>query len=686
MRIRWIHRGLAALVALAALASLPGLKAAHAQAAAEPLPPETFFNVPDLAAAKLSPSGDWLAVQVGLKGRRLGLAVFDVSGATRPRVLASFNDIDIASFHWVNDRQLVFDLVDLERGSGDAQYAPGLFAIDRESGETRQLIQMRVQAFGRRVAPAPRTLGLLHRLMHIPAGGGSEVIVGEYRFNRWGDPQSILPKRLDINTGVVSSIARGTPKGARGWLFDAKGRPRVVITGGEGREQVWWHTDADSESEDSWQRLYDADALQTPWRPRYVDGAGNLYVLVDDGPAGEAQLKRFDFKTGQPEREPLVSSPGFDFSGALIVETEGDRMLGVRALTDAETAVWLEPGMKALQEAIDRRLPGRVNRIGCRRCSTPEATWLVHSWSDRDPGQFWVWRGPAEAPTMFRLVGRQRQAVEPARMATVDFTRIAARDGRGLPLWITTPAPGTRAAGTAAGAPPPAVVLVHGGPWVRGGEWGWHPMTQFLASRGYVVLEPEFRGSTGYGAAHFRAGWKQWGRSMQDDVADAVQWAAGKGLVDGSRVCIAGASYGGYATLMGLVRHPSLYRCGIAWVGVTEPALLFESDYENDVSEEARRHRLPVLLGDPKADAEMLREVSPVAQAERIKAPLLLAYGERDRRVPLEHGKRLQAALQALGREPEYVVYEGEAHGWGLLSTRIDFAQRVERFLAQHLK
>ncbi len=212
-------------------------------------------------------------------------------------------------------------------------------------------------------------------------------------------------------------------------------------------------------------------------------------------------------------------------------------------------------------------------------------------------------------------------------------------------------------------------------------------MPQFLASRGYVVIEPEFRGSTGFGDRHFRAGWKQWGRAMQDDVADAVSWAAGKGLIDPKRVCIAGASYGGYATLMGLVRHPDKYRCGVAWVAVTEPALLFESDgWNNDISEEARHYTLPVLLGDPKADADMLREVSPVMQAKRIDAPLLLAYGELDRRVPLEHGKRLRQALQALGRSPEWVVYEGEGHGWQTAANRVDFAVRLERFLALHLK
>lgn len=177
----------ACAVGLAWAALLP----VAAQVLPAPPPPEVFFSVPDIGSAKLSPSGAWLAVTVGLQGRRLGLAVFDVSGAKPPRVLASFTDIDVGNFYWVNDERLVFDLVDLERGSADALYAPGLFAIERETGETRQLVQMRVAAFGRRVSPGPRVLDVAHRLLQVPVGGGNQIIVGEYRFNRWGEPTSV---------------------------------------------------------------------------------------------------------------------------------------------------------------------------------------------------------------------------------------------------------------------------------------------------------------------------------------------------------------------------------------------------------------------------------------------------------------------------------------------------------------
>lgn len=677
----------AALASTEAPAPAPQAPAASTAATAAPPPAELFFRRADFDSARLSPSGRWLAVRLGLAHGRFGLAVFDVDGATPPAVVAHFRDTDLRRFEWVNDERLVYDLVDLERGSGDPRYAPGLFSVRRDGSEVRQLVRMQRQVVGGPPRPGERSLAPNHVLLHVPQNGGSgdEVVVGEWVFNRWRMPEALIPKRLNVVNGRVRSIAQGMPAGATGWIFDSRGQPRVATVLRNGRQHVHWRatagTDdaADADGPAQWREIGNFDALRPPWKAVQVDSLGRLYVTVPEGERGEQVLKRFDFAAGRPETQALVSTPGFDFAGNVIVEAEGGAFAGVRVDTDAETTLWFEPRMKALQAAIDQRLPGRVNRLSCRRCGGPERTVLVQSWSDRDPGQFWLWRGEADAPTLWRLVGLRRKGIAPAQMATLDLHRFAARDGREIPVWVTTPA------GAAAG-PRPAVLLVHGGPWVRGGHWYWSPMAQFLASRGYAVIEPEFRGSLGYGDAHFRAGWKQWGRAMQDDLADAVAWAAREQIVDPTRVCIAGASYGGYATLMGLVRHPGAYRCGAAWVAVSDPGLLFESAWESDMSDEARLHTLPVLLGDPVADADALRVVSPVAQAARLKRPLLLAYGELDRRVPLEHGTRLRAALQAAGSDPIYVVYPDEGHDWQRAEHRIDFAHRLERFLAQHLR
>jgi dipeptidyl aminopeptidase/acylaminoacyl peptidase len=228
------------------------------------------------------------------------------------------------------------------------------------------------------------------------------------------------------------------------------------------------------------------------------------------------------------------------------------------------------------------------------------------------------------------------------------------------------------------------VVLVHGGPWARGGHLAWNREVQFLATRGYAVLQPEFRGSEGFGREHFEAGWKQWGQAMQDDVADGTRWAIDQGVADPKRICIAGASYGGYATLMGLVKNPELYRCGVDWVGVTDINLLYDLRFTR-TSQEAKTYGLPVLIGDQSKDAAMLKANSPLENASKIKQPLLLAYGGKDRTVPIDHGEKFYKAVKEVNPKVEWIEYPEEGHGWRYERTSLDFWARVEKFLAENL-
>ena len=675
-QVRRIHgRVIHGLVALSVLGSAPLAPAQPSPVGAQPIPAEVFYRHADISDAELSPSGRWLAVRTGIGGARVGLMTVDLQNKNATLQAARFSDADIHDFHWVNDDRLVFNLVDLQRGGGDQRTAPGLFSVRPDGSELRELIHL----FGDRViTDRTKRLGREplhwdHTLLDVPIGNGNDVIVGEFKSDGAGDLKSVVAKRLDVTNGQVTTLSRGVPPDVVGWLFDPKGEPRVVETLKAGVGRVHWRGPGSSD----WVELARFDRHKAPFQPRFVDAAGDLFVTTSDGVDGTSVLKRFDIKNRQPQSEALVRAPGFDFVGSVVFDRDTGQALGVRVETDAETTVWFAPRMKSIQQSVDTKLPGRINRVSCRRCAQPDAVVLVRSWSDQDPGQYWVYRPVDERWT---VVGPVRKDVDPRQMATLDFHRIKARDGIDLPVWITTPS------GPAPAAPRPAVVLVHGGPWVRGGHWRWDADAQFLASRGYMVIEPEFRGSLGYGERHFRAGWKQWGRAMQDDVADAVSWAVAKGWVDGKRVCIAGASYGGYATLMGLARHPELYRCGVAWVAVTDPRLRFELGWVSDLDEEWKGYGLPALLGDPVADAAALKAIAPVELAARIKAPLLLAFGRQDRRVPIEHGDRMRAALRAAGMEPEWVTYPGEGHGWLQVENRVDFAQRLERFLARHLQ
>ncbi|MFG6440284.1 alpha/beta hydrolase family protein [Roseateles sp. LKC17W] len=646
------------------------LLAAYAQAA--PPPAEVFFRDPDIVDARLSPSGRWLAITGTLGAERAGLVVFDVVNGGQPRRVVQFEDGDVTNVHWVNDDRLVFSAVDFSQGSGRGRGAGGLFAVNADGTKRLQL----VRRLNTRTVRDPATGGLLewnHRLLSTLRSrdgvGGEEVLVGRFTVN---DDRTLTPLWLNTMTGRTRSADFKVPADTVDLLTDPQGEARVAIVRRDDRMSAAWR----APGSDDWQPLFEAALGQAPFMPFGVDSAGTLYVTQPRGQDGQQVLARYDFTRRAPEEQPLVVTPGFDFTGQLMTQNDG-QLRGVRVVTEAETTVWLTDRMKALQEQVDGLLPGRVNRLVCRQCGQPEMVVLVHSYSDREPGEWWVHRGPLDGGKGWRKVGRAHEAVKAEDMAAMAFQRITARDGRDLPVWVTR-------SPTAKG-PLPAVVLVHGGPWSRGSSWGWHARAQFLASRGFVVIEPEFRGSTGYGEAHMKAGFRQWGQAMQDDVADALRWAQKQGLAS-DKACIAGGSYGGYSTLMGLVRDPALYRCGVAWVAVADLELLVNGSFwVDDDSHLMRRYRMSELVADGKADAAMILANSPVHQAARIKAPLLLAFGEEDRRVPLAHGKRLREALQAAGNEPQWVTYPGEGHNFAVLKNKVDFAERMAAFLTQHL-
>jgi len=665
-------------------------------AAAQPVasaPPgaEVFFRHPAVIDAQLSPSGKRLAFSAGFGPQgRVGVFVLDLqTSELKPSRAAQFSDADVVSFEWVDDERIVYSVLDLQAGGAeDDRTAPGLFAVNFDGSEPLQLIEREGRAV---VAEASsilrhlnRTLHWNHILLQVPQAAqdargarADEVIVGELKGTA-KDLESITPLWLNTRTGATRRFdAPGRPLGAVRWWFTQRGEPRLVLTREKDRLTYHWFT-PEAAGGGSWKPISQGTLLDTPPPPAWV-GADELYVQVPVGPNAEYSVVRFDFAQGSPAKEPLVRAPGFDFDGEFISSPEG-RLQGVRIRTDAEDTIWFDPALKAHQAFVDGVLPGRVNSLSCRRCGSDDAVLLVRSYTDRDPGQLLLY---TQANKQWRRLSLIRPGIDPTRMARTALERIRARDGRDLPVWIT----GQRRGADGKPLAQPAIVLVHGGPWLRNGYWEWEPMRQFLASRGYLVIEPEFRGSDGYGAAHMRAGFKQWGQAMQDDVADALLWAQKQGWASG-QACIAGASYGGYSTLMGLVRHPELYRCGAAWVAATDPFLYIEGRWwlRDDIGDSSRRYTLRDMVGDPKADEAMLRANSPVEQAARIQAPVLLAFGEADERVPLAHGRRMRSALEAAGRPPEvWVTYADEGHGWRKVETRVDFAQRLERFFAKHL-
>jgi dienelactone hydrolase len=651
----------ATLVAGTGAVAQGGNTSTSAGTASGPPPLAAFFGPPSLSGSALSPDGKAVAMRVAgrSEGEHAVLVVLDLQ-TMQPTVVASFKDAGVRHFAWVNEKRLVLDAESDHSG-------PGLFAVDRDGTNFRQLVETRYAGARVGSALASQELPGNTRLLRVVGTPGSDEV---YVIR----PEEMSAEKIDyfklqrLNTRSGRAVEVDTPVNAFDWTFDVQGRLCLVTTVRGARLAV--HLAPPSGSAEGWKVVaefarFAPEAIQ----PRHVDAEGRIYVEAVH--ADKAALFTLDPATGKLSKEPVLASQGFDLHPQFL--TDGTRLLGWRYTVDAEVTQWLDPKLETLQAAIDGVLKATVNRLHLP--SQGDSPWvLVEAYSDRQPKMGLVYHRETKR---FTRLGNERPSIEPRTMGSSDFVRIRSRDGLEIPAYLTLPAGKDK-------TKLPLVVLVHGGPWVRGASWRWQPEVQFLASRGYAVLQPEFRGSTGFGQRHFRAGFKQWGRAMQDDLADAARWAIAQGVADPQRIAIAGASYGGYATLMGLVRDPDLFRCGVSWVAVTDPMLLYSVTW-SDTTRDAKRHALPELLGDPVADAQMLREASALTQAHRIRQPLLLAYGERDERVPIVHGQRLRDALRAHNRDLEWVVYDKEGHGWWYPATRLDFWGRVERFLGRHL-
>lgn len=633
----------------------------QAQGAGAPVPIESFYKLPQFGAAALNPKATHLAYVREVNGR-WNLLVMDV--ATREiKNIAAYDNADVLEFWWLNDERLLYRVADMRIGIGQSdKYA--VFAIDRDGTRPYTLNEGLV---GQSSGIAGRSRGMPPRanfISRVRSGDSSDFFAIEFA----DSPFRSTLMRINSRNGARTAVDAGGLTNVVGWALDKNDVARAVVTQDKERGTTWVRASADA----PWRKvsefsIFTGDGVV----PLRFDAAGTLYVVARLNGRDNAAIHRFDWDKGVPEPEPLVSVKDFDIDDGLLFSEEGDRLIGVRYHAETRGTHWIDPQWRSLQEMVDKALPGRVNRLS----GNPQAHVVVRSSSDASPPRYFLLDPKARK---LAQLGTSYPWIDEKTQARSDFIRYKARDGLNIPALLTLPR-------GSEGKKMPLVVLVHGGPYVRGIDWEWERDRQFIASRGYAVLEPDFRGSTGHGWKLFSGGFKQWGLAMQDDVADGVKALIDRGIVDKDRVCIAGASYGGYATVMGLIRHPEMYKCGVSWVGVTDIDLMYTVGWSDTADSEWARYGMPALVGDRTKDRAQLDATSAVKQAARLKAPVILAYGVEDVRVPYDHGRQLRSALQPHNRDVEYVEYAGEGHGWRLLQTNVDFWTRVEKFLARHI-
>ncbi len=615
------------------------------------LPPlidrELFFGDPEISGAEISPDGKWISFIKPFEGVRN----IWIKGINEPfdkaRPLTADKHRPVTAYFWSRHSKFI------------------LYAQDKGGDENYRIYAVDPQATGDPVPPS-KDLTPMEKIramiINVPKKTPDEILIGLN--DRRADLHDVY--RLNIVTGE-RTLVRKNDENVAGWVADLDGTLRLGV-----RVMPDGGTEILRIDGDKLTQIYSVIAEESCAPYRFTPDGKKFYLLTNKGAQlDKVQLELFDLVSGKTtlvDKDPLNE---VDFAGAIFSDLTNE-LLATYYVGDR---VRFYPKNKKFGEDFERlkkAVPdGEISITGW---TEDEQVWMVAVSRDVDPGSRYIFdrrTGKAE------LLYRSRPNLPTEHLVPLKPVRYKARDGMTIPAYLAVPK----------GVPAknlPTVMLIHGGPWARV-SWGYNPEVQFLANRGYAVLVPNFRGSTGYGKKFLNAGNKQWGTGfMQHDISDGVQYVIKEGVADPKRVAIYGGSYGGYATLAGLAFTPDLYACGVSFVGPSNIITLLNSipPYWAPV-----KKMFAVRVGDMEKPEElkMLEQQSPLNSAKNIKAPLLVVQGANDPRVKKSESDQIVVALRELGRPVEYLVAPDEGHGFANRENRIAFYAAKEKFLAKHL-
>lgn len=598
------------------------------------IPMEDFFRNPESAGFDLSPDGEHLAFMKPWQNR-LNVHVQKI-GEDEVTRISSATERDIAGFIWANNSRIAY----VQDTAGDENFR--LYAVNIDGSDFKELTpfeKVRVSIIDE--------LENDNEHMLIDMNKRDARVFDVYRIN--------------INTGKMQMIAQN-PGNVTGWMTDHDGNLRVAITTDGVNTSVLYRN---SEKED-FQNLITTTFKETLTPLFFTFDNKNLYVASNIGRDKEAI---YEYDVENKKNIKLLYEHSEVDVNYLLKSDKRKIITGVYYYTDKGHYFFFDEARKQLQESLEKRLPGY--EVSVTSASKDETKVLVRTYSDRSLGAYYYFNRDTEDFKKLVEVSPWLNEDELAEMKPISYK---SRDGLTIHGYLILPK-GVKSKNL------PVIINPHGGPWARD-TWGFLPDVQFLANRGYAVLQMNFRTSTGYGRKFWEAGFKQSGLAIQDDITDGVLWLIEQGIADPERVGIYGGSYGGYCTLAGVAFTPDLYACGVDYVGISSWFTILESipPYW-----EPMREMFYEMVGDPEKDKELLEATSPLFHADKIKAPLFVAQGANDPRVNIKESDQIVDALKERGIEVEYMIKDNEGHGFRNEENRFDFYRAMEKFLGKHL-
>ncbi|MBL6594343.1 MAG: S9 family peptidase [Flavobacteriales bacterium] len=601
---------------------------------AKQIPLENFFKNPEKSSYQISPDGSFYSFMAPYKNR-MNIFIQKIGDSSATQL--TFEEArDIAGYFWPNNEQIVF----LKDEGGDENFH--LFGVNIDGSNPIGFTDFD---------------GVRAQIIDDLPDQKDFVVIGLNKRNK----QVFDPYRLNLKTGEISMLAEN-PGNIQGWMFDHDGKLRIATAIVDGVNQSILYRESE---EDEFKTIITTN-FKEGFNPQFftfdnknIIGSSNLgrdkYAIVEFDPITAKEVK------------VLYANDDYDVNGVGYSRKR-------KVITAAYFESWkserhyFDSTSKATFEKIQKQLAGY--EIGITGVNKDENILILRTYSDKSLGAYYIYNSEDDKMEKIVAVSPWIDENEMSNQLPIAYQ---SRDGLKINGYLTLP----KGYNMENAKNLPVVINPHGGPWARD-SWGFNPEIQFLANRGYAVLQMNFRGSTGYGRKFFEASFKKWGREMQDDITDGTQWLIDKGIADSTRIAIYGGSYGGYATLMGLVKEPKMYAAGVDYVGVSNMFTFMKTipPYWEPMLE-----MMYEMVGDVEKDSAMLREVSPVFHVDKIKAPLFIAQGANDPRVNVDESDQMVKAMKEKGIDVEYLVKKDEGHGFRNEENRFEFYRAMEKFL-----
>ncbi len=657
-----------------AIATFAFAVSVHAAQGVAPPPVQAFFSYPQISDVQISPDGRYLAMVVAddkTGEDRKGIAILNRSDLKVTGGFHTIGDQEIYDYWWANDERLLVATA-IQTGSLDSPLPDGkLYGINVDGSQLRLLLG--------KIPGGPDTfthvgqhqlLRYFIQMLYIPPNDAKQVIVQTESDTGFRN-QPDQAYSLDIYDGTLRNVAQ-SPAANGTLLTDNAGAVRLA-TGSNtlnGLAKFFYRSSGDSLNWKDISALYKQDdPAESPLRPLGFDADNKTIYWLGRTPTSTLGLYTLD--PGTLKTKLLFGDPDFDVDGVIwSFDWRKTRKI---------IAVMTMPGMPALHildgdspkagylASLYDAFPGEIVNITSN--TRDGSLMVIYVYSDRNPGSYYLFNVKDRKVS---LLFNSLPDINPQNMASMRPVTFKARDGVTLHGYLTLP-PGS------SGKDLPMILNPHGGPHGIRDQWTWDPEVQFFASHGYAVLQVNYRGSGGYGMTFQDLGYRHWATTMQSDLADAVHWAVSQGIADPARICIYGASYGGYAAVENSILYPSLYKCTVGYVGVYDLGLLKDSDFTHFAF--GTRY-LDVVLGD---NTSALEAESPADNASKIMDPVFIIYGGADKRVIPENASELLSALDKAGKEYQVMYERNEGHGFTKPAHNFELYTRMLAFFNKYI-